>query len=254
MPAFKNKFRYTDVLLIDDIQFFQGKEQIQEEFFHTFNTLLNAKKQLVMTCDRHLSDLKKLSDRLTSRFGQGLVVDVQAPLYEDRCAILKSIAANRNVVIPDEVINLISKNVSSNVRELIGSLTTLISYSEIMEKPVTLEIAQQKLKDIFASRKQGNLSIEIIQKAVADYYNISINDIKGKKRNQNIVKSRQLAMFICREMTDFSTTEIGEAFGGKDHTTVMHSIDKIQGLLITEPTLDHVIESLKYQVKELSTK
>jgi len=254
MPSFKNKFRYTDVLLIDDIQFFQEKEQIQEEFFHTFNTLLKAKKQLVMTCDRPPSELRKISDRLISRFEQGLKVDLQPPRYEVRCAILKSTAENRGVVIPDEIIDLLSKNISSNVRDLIGALQTLISYTEIMGQPVTLEIAQQKLRDVFASRRQANLSIEIIQKAVADFYSLSANDLKGKKRTQKIVYPRQLSMFICREMTDFSTTEIGEAFGGRDHTTVMHSIDKIQGLLITDPTLDSTLESLKRQIKELSAK
>jgi len=254
MPAFKNKFRYTDVLLIDDIQFFQEKEQIQEEFFHTFNTLINAKKQIVVTCDRPPSELKKFNDRLTTRFIQNLVVDLQPPRYEVRCAILKSTAESRGVAIPNEVIDIISKNISSNIRDLIGALNTLISYTEIMGQPVTLEIAQQKLRDVFASRRQANLSMEIIQKVVADFYSLSSNDLKGKKRNQKIAYPRQLSMYICREMTDFSTTEIGEAFGGRDHTTVMHSIDKIQDLLITDPSLDSTIENLKRQIKELSAK
>jgi len=254
MSAFKNKFRYTDVLLIDDIQFFQEKEQIQEEFFHTFNTLVNSKKQIVLTCDRPPSELKKFNDRLISRFEQNLRVDLQPPRYEVRCAILKSTAESRGAAIPNEVIDLISKNISSNIRDLIGALKTLISYTEIMGQPVTLDIAQQKLKDIFASRRQANLSIEIIQKVVADFYSLSSNDLKGRKRNQKIAYPRQLSMYICREMTDFSTTEIGEAFGGRDHTTVMHSIDKIQGLLITDPSLDSTIENLKRRIKELNAK
>ena len=255
MPAFKNKFRNTDVLLIDDIQFFQDRgEAIKEEFFHTFNTLLNAKRQLVMTCDRPPSELKNLSDRLITRFEQSLKVDLQPPRYEVRCAILKSTAESRGAVIPDEVINLISKNISTNIRDLIGALNTLISFTEIMGQPVTLEIAQQKLRDIFASRRQANLSIETIQKAVADFYSLGVNDLKGKKKNKKVVYPRQLAMYICRELTDFSTTEIGEAFGGRDHTTVMYSIQKIQDFLITDPTLDSTIESLKRQVKELNTK
>jgi len=254
MNLFKNKFRYVDVLLIDDIQFFQDKPGVQEELFHTFNALLNAKKQLVFTCDRPPSELKKFSERLISRFEQSLKVDLQPPRYEVRRAILKATADNRGTSIPDEVIDLISKNVSSNIRDLIGALNTLISYTEIMEKPVTLEIAQQKLRDVLTSTRQSNLSIETIQKAVADSFSLGVNDLKGKKRQQKIVYPRQLAMFICREMTDFSTTEIGEAFGGRDHTTVMHSIEKIQGLLLTDPTLDSAIESLKRQVKDLSTK
>jgi chromosomal replication initiator protein len=252
MNSFKNKFRYTDVLLIDDIQFFQDKPGVQEELFHTFNTLLNAKKQLVFTCDRPPSELKKFSERLISRFEQSLKVDLQPPRYEVRCAILKATAENRGAIIPDEVIDLISKNISSNVRDLISALNKLISFMEIMKQPITLEIAQKNLRDVLASTP--NLSIEIIQKAVADTYSLSVNDLKGKKRNRKIVYPRQLAMYICREMTDFSTTEIGEAFGGRDHTTVMHSIERIQGLFITDPSLDSVIESLKRTIKELSVK
>jgi chromosomal replication initiator protein len=252
MNSFKNKFRYTDILLIDDIQFFQDKPGVQEELFHTFNTLLNAKKQLVFTCDRPPSELKKFSERLVSRFEQSLKVDLQPPRYEVRCAILKATAKERRAVISDEVIDLISKNISSNVRDLISALNTLISYAEIMKQPITLEIAQKILRDVLASTPI--LSIETIQKAVADTYSLSVNDLKGKKKNQKIVYPRQLAMYICREMTDFSTTEIGEAFGGRDHTTVMHSIEKIKGLFITEPSLDSTIESLKRTIKELSVK
>jgi chromosomal replication initiator protein len=252
MNSFKNKFRYTDVLLIDDIQFFQDKPGVQEELFHTFNTLLNAKKQLVFTCDRPPSELKKFSERLISRFEQSLKVDLQPPRYEVRCAILKATAENRKATIPDEVIDLISKNISSNVRDLISALNKLISFMEIMKQPITLEIAQKNLRDVLASTP--NLSIDIIQKAVADAYSLSVNDLKGKKRNRKIVYPRQLAMYICREMTDFSTTEIGEAFGGRDHTTVMHSIERIQGLFITDPSLDSTIENLKRTIKELSVK
>jgi len=252
MNSFKNKFRYTDVLLIDDIQFFQDKPGVQEELFHTFNTLLHSKKQLVFTCDRPPSELKKFSERLVSRFGQGILADLQPPRYEVRCAILKSTAENRGAIIPNEVIDLISKNISSNVRDLISALNKLISFMELMKMPITLEIAQKNLRDVFASTP--NLSIEIIQKAVADTYSISVNDLKGKKRNQKIVYPRQLAMYICREITDFSTTEIGEAFGGKDHTTVMHSIEKIQNKFITDPSLDSTIEGLKRTIKELSVK
>ena len=252
--SFKNKFRYTDVLLIDDIQFFQDKVQIQEEFFHTFNTLLNAKKQIAVTCDRPISELKKFSDRLISRFGQSLQVDLQPPRYEVRYAILKSTAENRSSAISDEIIDFISKNISSNIRDLIGALNTLISYNEIMGQPVTLEVAQQKLRDIIGSRWQPNLSIDNIIRVVAEYFSLTPNDLKGKKRTQNIVFPRQLSMYITREMTDYSTIEIGESFGGRDHTTVMHSIEKIKGQLITDPALDSSIEALKRQIKEFSAK
>lgn len=181
MNPFKNKYRHTDVLLIDDIQFFQDKPGVQEELFHTFNTLLNAKKQLVFTCDRPPSELKKFNDRLISRFDQSLKVDLQPPRYEVRCVILKATAENCGVNIPDEVIDLISKNISSNVRDLISALKTLIAYMELMGKPITLEIANEKLRDVLASTP--NLSIETIQKAVADTFSLSINDLKGKKTN-----------------------------------------------------------------------
>ena len=252
--AFRNKFRHTDVLLIDDVQLFQGKESTQDEFFNTFNALLQAKKQLVMTCDRPPSELKKLDERLSSRFRQGLSVDLQPPRYEVRCAILKATAENRGTSVPDDVIDLISKNISSNIRDLIGALNTLIAFAELTGKPITLENAHERLRDVLASTRQANLPIEIIQKAVADFYSLSVSDLKGKKRTQKIVYPRQQAMFICREMTDFSTTEIGESFGGRDHTTVMHSINKIQEELITNPALDSTIENLKRQVKELATK
>ena len=254
MNAFKNKFRYTDVLLIDDIQFFQDKPGVQEELFHTFNALLNAKKQLVFTCDRPPSELKKFSERLISRFEQGLKVDLQPPRYEVRCAILKATAENRGASIPDEVIDLISKNISSNIRDLISALNTLIAYTELMGKPITLEIAQQRLRDTFNAPRQANLSIENIIRVVAEYFSLTPNDLKGKKRSQNIVFPRQLAMYIAREMTDYSTTELGQDFGGRDHTTVMHSIDKIKGKLITDPTLDSTIESIKRSIKEFSSK
>jgi chromosomal replication initiator protein len=254
MNAFKNKFRYTDVLLIDDIQFFQDKPGVQEELFHTFNALLNAKKQLVFTCDRPPSELKKFSDRLISRFEQSLKVDLQPPRYEVRCAIIKSTAESRGASISDEIIDLISKNISSNIRDLIGALNTLISYTEIMGKPVTVEIAQQKLRDVLASPRQANLSMDNIQRVVAEYFSLTPNDLKGKKKTQNIVFPRQLAMYIAREMTDYSTTEMGQSFGGRDHTTVMHSIEKIKAQLLTDPTLDSTIESLKRAIKEFSAK
>lgn len=254
MNSFKNKFRFTDVLLIDDIQFFQNKPSVQEELFHTFNALLNAKKQLVFTCDRLPADLKKFDERLITRFTQGVRADLQLPRYEERYAILKKEAESRNASIPNEVIDLISKNISSNIRDLKGAFNTLISYSEIMGRQVTLQIAQEKLRDVFASSRQSNLTVDIIQKAVADFYSLTPNDLRGKKRTPKVANPRHLAMYLCQEMTDYSTTEIGEYFGGRDHSTVIYSIDKIKNLKIADPTLDSTIESLKRQIKELSIK
>jgi chromosomal replication initiator protein len=254
MNLFKNKFRYTDVLLIDDIQFFQDKPGVQEELFHTFNALANAKKQLVFTCDRPPSELKKFSERLISRFEQGLRLDLQPPRYEERFAILKSTIKRGSIFIPDEVIELISKNISSNVRDLIGALNILIAYTELMGKPITLEVAQQRLRNIFYAPKQPNLSMDYIIRVVSEYFGLTPNDLKGKKRSQNIVFARQIAMYIGREMTEYSTTEIGQDFGGKDHTTVMYSIDKIKEKLLIDPTLDSTIDILKQNVKEFSAK
>ncbi|MDR2596968.1 MAG: chromosomal replication initiator protein DnaA [Treponema sp.] len=254
MNLFKNKYRNTDVLLIDDIQILTDKPGVQEELFHTFNALVSAKKQLVFTCDRPPSELKKFSERLLSRFEQGIRVDLQPPRYEVRYAILKSTAENRKADISNEVIDYVSKNISSNIRDLIAALNTLIAYMELMGKPITLEIAQQRLKDTFNASRQANFSMDNIIRVVSDYFSLTPNDLKGRKKTQNIVFARQLAMFIGKEMTDYSTTEIGQDFGGKDHTTVMHSIGKIKGKLLTDPTLNSTIENLKRLIKEFSAK
>jgi chromosomal replication initiator protein len=251
---FKNKYRYVDVLLIDDIHFLQKKHETQEELFHTFNALYDGNKQMVFTCDRPVSELKTLSDRLRSRFERGLNVDLQPPSYETRFAILKKKSETRGVVIPDTVIELVSKNVTTNIRDLEAALIKLIAYAELVGKPITIDIAQQQLKDVFASPRQTNMSIEIIQRVVADYFSLSYNDLKGKKRTQNIVFPRQLGMYIAREITEYSTTEVGLEFGGRDHTTVMHSCQKIDDKIRSDPTLDSTIQTLKRLIKDYSAK
>ncbi|MDR2517639.1 MAG: chromosomal replication initiator protein DnaA [Spirochaetaceae bacterium] len=248
--AFKAKYRNTDVLLIDDIHFFENKETTQEELFHTFNALHNAKKQMVFTCDRPISELKKFAERLKSRFEWGLNMAINPPNYETRLAILKKKCEIKNKIIPDDVLNLIARHISSNVRDLEGALNKLIAYVDLVGKPITLEVAQQQLRDAIAGPKQTNLPIDIIIKVVADYYSLSHIDIKGKKRSQNIVFPRQLAMYITREITEFSTTEIGQAFGGRDHSTVMHSCNRIEERNKTDPTMDQTIETLTRLIKE----
>ena len=252
MNIFKNEYRNTDVLLIDDIQFFTDKPGVQEELFHTFNALRDAKKQLLFTCDRPISDLKKFSDRLITRFNEGLSADLQPPRYEERCVILKKVAQTREVEFPDEVIDLIGRNVSSNIRDLISVINNLIAYSQLMGKPITLETVQERLKNIFNAPRPANLSMDNIIRVTSEYFGLTPNDLKGKKRSQNIVLARHLAMFIGREMTDFSTTELGQDFGGKDHTTVMYSIEKIKGKLLADPTLEATIESIKRKIIEFS--
>ena len=253
-PAFKNKYRHVDVLLIDDIHFLERKMETQEELFHTFNALHDANKQMVFTCDRPASELKKLSDRLRSRFERGLNVDLQPPNYETRFAILKKKADSRGIHIPNDVIELVSKNVSTNVRDLEAALTKLIAYAELVGKNITVDIAHQQLKDVFASPKQSNMSIEVIQRVSAEYFSLSFNDLKGKKRTKNIAFPRQLAMYIAREITEYSTTEVGQEFGGRDHTTVMHACQKIEERIRSDPTLDSTIKTLIRSIKEYSAK
>lgn len=250
---FKNKYRNADILLIDDIHFLQKKNETQEELFHTFNALYDANKQIIFTCDRPVSELKNLSERLRSRFERGLNVDLQPPSYETRCAILAKKIETRGVTIPQEVINLVARNISSNVRDLEASLTKLIAYAELTKKPVTLETAQQQLRDSFGSPKQNNVTIETIQKVVAEYFSLSYTDLKGKKRTKAISFPRQLAMYIAREITEYSTTELGMEFGGRDHTTVMHGCQKIEERLKAEPSLESTIQKLMKMIKDYNS-
>jgi chromosomal replication initiator protein len=255
LSAFKNKYRHTDVLLVDDIHFLESKSGMQEELFFTYEALYNAKKQLVFAVDRPISELKNLTDRLRSRFERGLKADLKPPDYETRCAILKKKIEELEITIPNEVVSLISKNVSSNVRDLESALTTLTAYVELMGKPITLEIAQNRLKDIiFAPSRQTNIPIDLIQRTIAEEYNLYSNDLKGKKRTATIVFPRQLAMYIIREITEFSTTEIGQAFGGRDHTTVMHACQKIEERIRSDSALSTRIESLKRKIVESNIK
>jgi chromosomal replication initiator protein len=252
--AFKNKYRFADILLIDDIHFLQKKDGTQEELFYTFNALYDANKQMVFTCDRPVSDLKDFNERLRSRVGRGLNVDLQPPNYETRCAILRKKVENSGIALPDDVIDLVSKNISTNVRDLESALHTLTAYATLVGKPITIEIAQQRLKDVFASPRQSNLSIEIIQRVTAEEFHLSPNDLKGKKRTQSIVYPRQLAMYIIREMTEYTTTEIGQEFGGRDHTTVMHACQKIEDRVRSDPSLESTIQSLIRAIKDYSAK
>ncbi|MDR2662316.1 MAG: chromosomal replication initiator protein DnaA [Treponema sp.] len=252
--AFKNKYRFADILLIDDIHFLQKKDGTQEELFYTFNALYDANRQMVFTCDRPVSDLKDFNERLRSRVGRGLNVDLQPPNYETRCAILRKKAGASGIVIPDDVISLVSKNISTNVRDLESALNTLTAYAKLVGKPITVEIAQQRLKDNFADRRQSNLSIEIIQRVVAEEFHLSPNDLKGKKRTQSIVYPRQLAMYIIRELTEYTTTEIGQAFGGRDHTTVMHACQKMEDRINSDPSMDSTVQRLIRAIKDYSAK
>jgi len=247
---FKNKYRTIDVLLIDDIHFLQAKDATQEELFHTFNALYDANKQMIFTCDRPVSELKQLTDRLRNRFERGLNVDLQPPNFETRFAILKKKVEQKKAYIPDAVLELICKNITTNVRDLEAALLKLIAYAELVNKEVTMDVARQQLQDAFSTQKQGNISVDHIQRVVADYFNMSPSDLKGKRRNKAIVLPRQIAMYIVRDLTEFSTTEIGLEFGGRDHTTVMHACQRIESRTKTDSTLEPTIRNLIRTIKE----
>ncbi len=247
---FKNKYRTVDVLLIDDVHFLPGKVETQEELFHTFNALYDANKQLVFTCDRPVSELKALSDRLRSRFERGLNVDLQPPNYETRLAILKKKIEEKKIYINDEVADLICQNIKTNVRDLEKALTKLIAYAELVDKEISIDIAQRQLKDFFSNHQGKNVPLELIQKIVAEYFGLSSVDIRGKKRTKAIVYPRQIAMYITRDITEFSTTEVGLAFGGRDHTTVMHACKRIEDRMKTDPMLEPTIQNLIRNIKE----
>ncbi len=247
---FKNKYRKVDILLIDDIHFLQGKSSTQEELFHTFNDLYESNRQMVFTCDRPVSELKELTARLRSRFERGLNVDLQPPNFETRMAILRNKCTQQSYVMADDVLTFICNNINTNVRDLEASLTKLIAYSNLLNKEITLEIAQEQLKDSYSVTREQSIAIETIQRVVADYFNLSYIELRGKKRTRAVAQPRQVAMFVARKMTDYSTTEIGYEFGGRDHTTVMHACQRVEGLIQSDPTMDSTIQKIIRSVNE----
>ncbi len=252
--TFKNKYRHADVLLIDDIHFLQKKPETQEELFHTFNALYDSNKQMVFTCDRPVSELKDLTDRLRSRFERGLNVDLQPPNYETRYAILKKKIEAANIEIPEESINLICENVTTNVRDLEAALTKLIAYAELVNKTITVEITKQQLKDFFASPVQKNITISVIQRMVSEYFGVTVQELKSRRKTKTITFPRQVAMYIARDITEYSTTEVGLEFGGRDHTTVMHACDRIKERMKTDPYFISQLDNLKKDIREASNR
>jgi len=259
--AFAKKYRSVDALLIDDIHNIGAQATgTQDELFYTFEALYNKKKQMVFTCDRPIAELKHIADRLKSRFASGVSVELQLPKYEELVNILKKkvelkkIELKKNIEISDEIIELIIKNISSNVRDMEGALNKLMGYADLVNKPVNMEIAQRELKDIFSDPKQGNMSTDIIIRVVADDYHLTPNDLKGKKRSSGIVKPRQIAIYLCRELTEYSLTEIGQAFGDRDHTTVLHSHRIIEETSRSDTNLYSTLERLKRTIKEYNVK
>ena len=243
--AFRSKYRKIDLLLIDDVQFFAGKEQTQEEFFHTFNELFQQKKQIVLTSDSPPEKIQRLEERLASRFAMGVVVDIQPPDLEMRAAILKKCASQSMVEVSDEVIMYLAQGVTSNIRALEGAFNSVLAFAGIVGKPVSKDLIDQVLKDLLRENSGGKISIPWIQKRVAEFYDISEDEITGKRRSQNLVLPRQIAMRLCQVYTDASLNQIGEKFGGRDHTTVMHACDKINRRLKQEKAFAEEFERLK---------
>jgi len=241
---FRNKYRSIDVLLVDDIQFLAGKERTQEEFFHTFNTLHEANKQVVISSDRPPRNIPTLEDRLRSRFEWGLITDIQPPDLETRIAILRKKAQGENLNIPYSVLDYIANYIDSNIRELEGALIRLVAFATINNKPLDMNTAVEALKDIMPPPRPRKITIETIQKTVAAHYHLEINEIVSKKRNKQLVYPRHIAMYLCRKLTDASFPQIGEQFGGRDHTTVMHAHEKLVNELLSDRELVAEIELL----------
>lgn len=244
---FRNKYRNMDVLLIDDIQFLAGKEQTQEEFFHTFNALHDNNKQIIISSDRPPKEIPTLEDRLRSRFEWGLITDLQPPDLETRTAILKKKALSDGIDIPDQVIQYIAGKVITNIRELEGALIRIVAYASLSETPVTLELTEAALQDIIFTRKKNITAINIIN-ATAENFNIKPEEVLSKKRTQNIAMTRQVAMYLCRMLTDLSLPKIGEEFGGRDHTTVLHAFKKIDYLISKNNDLKNRLELIKNNI------
>lgn len=247
---FRNKYRNIDILMIDDIQFISKKEGTQEEFFHTFNALYESNKQIIISSDRPPKEIKTLEDRLRSRFEWGLIADVQPPDYETRIAILKKKAERDNLTVPDDVMAYIAKNIASNIRELEGALTRIVAFATLTNQDISIALAENSLKDIFSENSATPLTPELIQQVVAEYYNIRVEDIQGSKKPKNIAFPRQVSMYLCRKLLDISLPKIGESFGGRDHTTVIYAISKIEKQLESDEGLQKTVHALEKEIKE----
>ena len=245
---FKKKYRAVDMLLIDDIQFIVGKESTQEEFFHTFNALYEGKKQIIISSDKPPKDIEGLEDRLISRFKVGVTVDVQPPNYETRMAILNKRAELDNITIDQECLHYVADNIKSNIRELEGALKQIHNFSRLRNQPINLDLVKQALENIINPDVSKPVTVDGIINVVADHFNITPQDIRGSKRSRNIAYPRQITMYLCRHMTQSSLQAIGELMGNKDHSTVIHGIDKIEKDLENDDNLKNTIEVLQKKI------
>jgi chromosomal replication initiator protein len=245
---FREKYRGVDVLLIDDIQFIAGKESTQEEFFHTFNTLYDAHKQIVVSSDRPPKEIQALEERLVSRFEWGLVTDIQPPDFETRMAILKKKSEKDSIQLPDDVYYFLAEKIKSNIRELEGALVRVVAYAKLIGREISVEMVKDVLKDMIREGEK-KITIEMIQKKVCEYFDIKPSDMKAKKRSRGIAYPRQIAMYLASQLTDYSLPEIGEYFGGRDHTTVMHARDKIQADLKAKKGLGDLVDRVTENIR-----
>lgn len=245
---FRNKYRNVDILLVDDIQFIAGKERTQEEFFHTFNALYENSKQIIVSSDRPPKEIPTLEDRLRSRFEWGLITDIQAPDFETRIAILRKKAETEGIIVPNEVFEFIAKKIKSNIRELEGALTRIVAYSSLTNREITVDLSSEALKDIISSSRPKQITVNLIKDVVSQYYNIRTEDFNSKRRTRSISYPRQIAMFLSRELTDLSLPKIGEEFGGRDHTTVIHAYEKISKDIDKDIDLSSKIEQIKKEI------
>jgi len=248
MEEFRNKFRRMDILLIDDIQFIAGKERTQAEFFHTFNSLYEGRKQIVVTSDKFPKDISNFEERLRSRFEWGLIADIQPPDIETKVAILRKKAENEDIPLPNDVAFFLASQIDSNIRVLEGSLIRIGAFSSLTQTSIDMQMAKDVLKNIIKA-KEELVSIEAIQKTVAAFFNMKISDLKAKKKTAGYVLPRQIAIYLCRRLTNSSLLEIGEKFGGKDHSTVLHSIKKVEEKMLKESSFKEMVENLQAKIK-----
>jgi chromosomal replication initiator protein len=252
IEGFKQRYRAYDLLLVDDVQFFEHKERIQEEFFHTFNSLYEAGSQIVMSSDRPPREISTLEERLRSRFEWGLITDIQPPDLETRIAILRKKVKTDGIHVPDQqVLTFVASRIESNIRELEGALTRVVAFSSLTGRPMTVELSQEVLKDVFPQGEAAEVSIRRIQETVSERFNLSLAELSGEKRSQNIVYPRQVAMYLSRELTDSSLPKIGKEFGGRDHTTVIHATSKIARLIREDRSVYNLVQELTARIKQV---
>jgi chromosomal replication initiator protein len=249
LTEFQNRYRSVDVLLVDDIQFLAGKERTQEEFYHTFNAIHEANKQIVISSDRPPKEIPTLEERLRSRFEWGLICDIQTPDLETRIAILKKKAQIEALEVADEVLSYIGSHIETNIRELEGALTRVVAYANMLRSPISIELCIRALKDILPPSRPKQITIDSIKHVVAHHYNLKLSDFEVRKRTRSVAFPRQIAMYLARELTDNSLPKIGEEFGGRDHTTVIHACEKISDDIRHDPALAGIIDQLTHRIK-----